>query len=65
MFVCVCVSRVDCEERLRAELKVELDAAVAEGNQQSQSREEELQTQISNLQTQLADLKLQVYDHIP
>ncbi|XP_062334481.1 protein FAM184B [Osmerus eperlanus] len=52
--------RVDCEERLRAEFKVELDAAVAEGNQQSQSREEELQTQISNLQTQLADLKLQV-----
>ena len=63
--MCVCVSRVDCEERLRAEFKVELDAAVAEGNQQSQSREEELQNQISNLQTQLVDLKLQVYDHIP
>ncbi|KAL1023963.1 hypothetical protein UPYG_G00049610 [Umbra pygmaea] len=41
--------RKECEERLRGEIKAELDAAVAMSNQ----REQELQTQLADLRSQL------------
>lgn len=53
-------SRAECEDRLRAEFRIEMNAAVAESEQRWQSREEELQAQISELQGQLTELELQV-----
>lgn len=53
-------SRAECEDRLRAEFRIEMNAAVAESEQRWQSREEELQTQISDLQGQLTELQSQV-----
>ncbi|XP_071779377.2 LOW QUALITY PROTEIN: protein FAM184B [Centroberyx gerrardi] len=47
--------RAECEERLRAEFRIELNAAVAEGDQRWQGREQELQTQLDELQGQLTD----------
>ncbi|XP_029914086.1 protein FAM184B [Myripristis murdjan] len=52
--------RAECEERLRAEFRIELNAAVAEGDQRWQDREQELQTQLAELQGQLTDLQSQV-----
>ncbi|KAJ3614444.1 hypothetical protein NHX12_018017 [Muraenolepis orangiensis] len=46
--------RAECEERLRAEFRIELNAAVAEGEQRWQGREEELQTQVEELRGQIA-----------
>lgn len=53
-------SRAECEDRLRAEFRIEMNAAVAESEQRWQSREEELQAQISELQGQLTELESQV-----
>lgn len=53
-------SREECEDRLRAEFRIEMNAAVAESEQRWQSREEELQAQISELQGQLTELESQV-----
>lgn len=53
-------SRAECEDRLRAEFRIEMNAAVAESEQRWQNREQELQTQISELQSQLAELQSQV-----
>ncbi|XP_019215438.1 protein FAM184B isoform X7 [Oreochromis niloticus] len=51
--------RAECEDRLRAEFRIEMNAAVAESEQRWQSREEELQAQISELQGQLTELESQ------
>lgn len=53
-------SRAECEDRLRAEFRIEMNAAVAESEQRWQSREEDLQAQISELQGQLTELESQV-----
>lgn len=53
-------TRAECEDRLRAEFRIEMNAAVAESEQRWQSREEELQAQISELQGQLTELESQV-----
>lgn len=53
-------SRAECEDRLRAEFRIEMNAAVAESEQRWQSREEELQAQISELQGQVTELESQV-----
>lgn len=45
--------RAECEDRLRAEFRIEMNAAVAESEQRWQNREQEMQTQISELQKQL------------
>lgn len=47
------VSRAECEERLRAEFRIELNAAIAEGDQRWESREQELQNQLADLQSQV------------
>uniref|UniRef100_A0A8C6K7N5 Family with sequence similarity 184 member B n=1 Tax=Nothobranchius furzeri TaxID=105023 RepID=A0A8C6K7N5_NOTFU len=52
--------RAECEDRLRAEFRIEMNAAVAESEQRWQGREEELQAQISELQAQLTELQTQV-----
>ncbi|KAM3865451.1 LOW QUALITY PROTEIN: protein FAM184B [Diretmus argenteus] len=46
--------RAECEDRLRAEFRIELNAAVAEGEQRYQNREQELQSQLADLQSQLS-----------
>lgn len=51
----ICASRADCEDRLRAEFRIEMNAAVAESEQRWQEREQELQAQISELQGQLSE----------
>ena len=56
----MCVCRVECEDRLRAEFRIELNAAIAEGEQRWQDREQELQTRQDELQAQLADAQSQV-----
>ena len=48
--------RAECEDRLRAEFRIEMNAAVAESEQRWQSQEQELQTQISELQSQLTEV---------
>lgn len=53
-------SRAECEDRLRAEFRIEMNAAVAESEQRWQSREQELQTQISELQSELSGEQSQV-----
>lgn len=53
-------SRAECEDRLRAEFRIEMNAAVAESEQRWQSREQELQTQISELQSELSREQSQV-----
>ncbi|XP_030207059.1 protein FAM184B isoform X1 [Gadus morhua] len=45
--------RAECEERLRAEFRIELNAAVAEGEQRWAGREEELQSQVEELRGQV------------
>ncbi|KAK0151557.1 Protein FAM184B [Merluccius polli] len=47
--------RAECEERLRAEFRIELNAAVAEGEQRWQGREEELQTEVEQLRGQIGE----------
>ncbi|KAG7485047.1 hypothetical protein JOB18_002123 [Solea senegalensis] len=47
--------RAECEDRLRAEFRIEMNAAVAESEQRWQNREQELQTQISELESQLTE----------
>ncbi|XP_034544025.1 protein FAM184B isoform X2 [Notolabrus celidotus] len=47
--------RAECEDRLRAEFRIEMNAAVAESEQRWQNREQEMQTQISELQSQLSE----------
>lgn len=54
MYAC----RAECEDRLRAEFRIEMNAAVAESEQRWQNREQELQTQISELQGQLTEVSL-------
>ncbi|CAN9510406.1 unnamed protein product [Ophioblennius macclurei] len=51
--------RAECEDRLRAEFRIEMNAAVAESEQRWQNKEQELQTQISELQTELNQLQSQ------
>ncbi len=46
--------RAECEDRLRAEFRIEMNAAVAESEQRWQNKEQELQTQISELQSELS-----------
>lgn len=53
-------SRAECEDRLRAEFRIEMNAAVAESEQRWQNREQELQTQITELQDELSQEKSQV-----
>lgn len=60
LLVLMYASRAECEDRLRAEFRIEMNAAVAETEQRWQNREQELQTQISELQSQLAELQSQV-----
>jgi len=45
-------SRAECEDRLRAEFRIEMNAAVAESEQRWQNKELELQTHVSELQAQ-------------
>lgn len=52
--------RAECEDRLRAEFRIEMNAAVAESEQRWQCREQEMQTHISELQGQLTELQSQV-----
>ncbi|CAL8389292.1 unnamed protein product [Arctogadus glacialis] len=49
--------RAECEERLRAEFRIELNAAVAEGEQCWAGREEELQSQVEGPQSPQAEKK--------
>ena len=56
----ICACRAECEDRLRAEFRIEMNAAVAESEQRWQDREQELQTQTSELQSQLSELQAQV-----
>lgn len=51
---------MECEDRLRAEFRIEMNAAVAESEQRWQDREQELQSQISELQAQLTQMQEQV-----
>uniref|UniRef100_A0A674NVI8 Family with sequence similarity 184 member B n=1 Tax=Takifugu rubripes TaxID=31033 RepID=A0A674NVI8_TAKRU len=46
--------RAECEDRLRAEFRIEMNAAMAESEQRWQGKEQELQSQISELQSQLS-----------
>lgn len=48
--------RAECEDRLRAEFRIEMNAAVAESEQRWQNREQEMQTQMSELQSQLDEV---------
>lgn len=52
--------RAECEDRLRAEFRIEMNAAVAESEQRWQNREQELQTQMSELQSQLTEERSEV-----
>lgn len=52
--------RAECEDRLRAEFRIEMNAAVAESEQRWQNQEQEMQSQIDELQTQLTELQSQV-----
>ncbi|XP_057699500.1 protein FAM184B isoform X5 [Corythoichthys intestinalis] len=49
--------RAECEDRLRAEFRIEMNAAVAESEQRWQNQEQEFHTQISELQSQLDELQ--------
>lgn len=60
VLVVMYASRAECEDRLRAEFRIEMNAAVAESEQRWQNREQELQTQISELQSQLTKLQSEV-----
>lgn len=53
-------SRAECEDRLRAEFRIEMNAAVAESEQRWQSKEQELQTQISELEDELRKEQMRV-----
>lgn len=53
-------SRAECEDRLRAEFRIEMNAAVAESEQRWQNKEQELQTQVSELQAELRKEQLRV-----
>lgn len=53
-------TRAECEDRLRAEFRIEMNAAVAESEQRWQGKEQELQSQISELQSQLSRQQSQV-----
>ncbi|XP_032419608.1 protein FAM184B isoform X3 [Xiphophorus hellerii] len=48
--------RAECEDRLRAEFRIEMNAAVAESEQRWQGKEQELQAQVTELQAQVSDL---------
>lgn len=50
--------RAECEDRLRAEFRIEMNAAVAESEQRWQSKEQELQALISELRGQLSEVSL-------
>lgn len=52
--------RAECEDRLRAEFRIEMNAAVAESEQRWQNKEQELQSQMSEQQNQLSELKSKV-----
>lgn len=54
----MCTSRAECEDRLRAEFRIEMNAAVAESEQRWQNREQELQTQITELQCQVDEVEV-------
>lgn len=56
----LCSSRTECEDRLRAEFRIEMNAAVAESEQRWQGTEQELQSRISELQSQLSRHQSQV-----
>lgn len=58
LLVLMRASRAECEDRLRAEFRIEMNAAVAESEQRWQNREQELQTQITELQGQLDKLQV-------
>lgn len=53
-------SRAECEDRLRAEFRIEMNAAVAESEQRWQSREEELQGQLTELESQVSPLQIEL-----
>lgn len=56
----LCPSRAECEDRLRAEFRIEMNAAVAESEQRWQGKEQELQSQILELQSELSRQQSQV-----
>nr|XP_057938648.1 protein FAM184B isoform X2 [Doryrhamphus excisus] len=49
--------RAECEDRLRAEFRIEMNAAVAESEQRWQNQEQELHSQIADLQSQLDEMQ--------
>ncbi|XP_028301517.1 protein FAM184B [Gouania willdenowi] len=51
--------RAECEDCLRAEFRIEMNAAVAESEQRWQGKEQELQSQISELQRELLNQQTQ------
>lgn len=53
-------TRAECEDRLRAEFRIEMNAAVAESEQRWQNKEQELQTKVSELQAELRKEQLRV-----
>lgn len=56
----LCPSRAECEDRLRAEFRIEMNAAVAESEQRWQGKEQELQSHISELQSEVNRQQSQV-----
>lgn len=56
----LCNIRAECEDRLRAEFRIEMNAAVAESEQRWQNKEQELQTKVSELQAELRKEQLRV-----
>ncbi|XP_019732272.1 protein FAM184B isoform X4 [Hippocampus comes] len=57
--------RAECEDRLRAEFRIEMNAAVAESEQRWQNQEQELHTQIAELQSQLDELQTEANKEAP
>lgn len=59
-FLLLCTIRAECEDRLRAEFRIEMNAAVAESEQRWQTKEQELQTKVSEFQAELRKEQLRV-----
>ncbi|XP_054635022.1 protein FAM184B isoform X2 [Dunckerocampus dactyliophorus] len=49
--------RAECEDRLRAEFRIEMNAAVAESEQRWQNQEQDMHSQIADLQSQLDEMQ--------
>lgn len=52
--------RAECEDRLRAEFRIEMNAAVAETEQRWQTQEQDMQSHIEELEAQVKELQVQM-----